>query len=65
MLAEIEKTSQSFKSTNNAIGYLEKEFIAQSHYYGENDPRPMMTTIDIAQCHRNMKDSQESIDILR
>jgi tetratricopeptide (TPR) repeat protein len=25
----------------------------------------MKTVIDIAQCHRNLKDSQESIDILR
>jgi tetratricopeptide (TPR) repeat protein len=65
MMAEISKDSKTVSSTNTAIGYYEKEYITQSQYYGEQDPRPMKTVIDIAQCHRNIKDSQASINLLR
>jgi len=37
----------------------------QTHHYGINDPRSIRTMIDIAQSQRVLKNSQESLSILK
>ena len=65
ILAELQSQIRTTSSTANAINYLEKEYIAHTERYGENDPKSMKTVIDIADNYRYLKDSQESVNILR
>jgi hypothetical protein len=58
-------TERSLGSTRTAIDYLEKEYTVNTQYYSEYDPKSIKTVIDIAQCHRDIRNSKESLNILK
>jgi len=65
MLAEMEKSTHTIASTQSAITYFEREYCINTQYYSEYDPKSIKTVIDIAQCQRELKNSNVSLDLMK
>lgn len=65
LLAEMQQNEKTTASLQSAIDYLEKEYVVNTQYYTEYDPKSIKNVIDIAQCHRQLKNSAESLQILK
>lgn len=65
LLADLERNTKSSTSLQAAIEYLEKEYVVNTQYYTEYDPKSIKNVIKIAQCHRELKNSAESLEMLK